>query len=539
MNMFKVVALSTLMLIASMELWAQPANSNPLSDLRVRQAIAYAIDMDTIAATLLEGMAIAADSRIPNGPFKAPGLNQYKYNPDKSRQLLKQANWDSSQVLDLVYYYGDQLTADLMTAVQAYLADVGIQMTFRKLEGDVGAQLNSVPKDAKNGPSAVIYNLGYGAKAALALQEYYNDFRCGRNPQVPCDDKIDALVDGINGTADIEKQKKAFFAIERYMNEMLWDYPLYYQQLFVYENKRVNRNGGDYGNAQYNYRTNIVDWTVPPNKDGKMVLYSNTGPEEFFYHPWWDPGMMLPQKVLLDRLIVADGSLTPKYPGMAKHYHLSDDGKTLNFVIYDGLTWHDGSPLTVEDIRWSVEYSVKTPVLGSVFRTTFESLKGIKAYKDGSASHISGITTKGKTSITFEFEKLDPNSLMTFSQWPPLPKKHLQDADPNKFQQHPYFQRPIGSGPYKIKKVEMNDYVVMVPFDGFHGGRAKIDEIVCYPSMDNDPDVIKNARAGKLDVGFTKNVADVMSLQKMDHMRVIPVDIPYTRILWINQYPMK
>ena len=151
MNMFKVVALSTLMLIASMELWAQPANSNPLSDLRVRQAIAYAIDMDTIAATLLEGMAIAADSRIPNGPFKAPGLNQYKYNPDKSRQLLKEANWDSSQVLDLVYYYGDQLTADLMTAVQAYLADVGIQMTFRKLEGDVGAQLNSVPKDAKMG----------------------------------------------------------------------------------------------------------------------------------------------------------------------------------------------------------------------------------------------------------------------------------------------------------------------------------------------------------------------------------------------------
>jgi peptide/nickel transport system substrate-binding protein len=57
--------------------------------------------------------------------------------------------------------------------------------------------------------------------------------------------------------------------------------------------------------------------------------------------------------------------------------------------------------------------------------------------------------------------------------------------------------------------------------------------------MDNDPDVVKNARAGKLDVGFTKNVADVMSLQKMDHMRVIPVDIPYTRILWINQYPMK
>lgn len=537
-NIF-LLFVSGLMFFTSTNLFAQAANSNPLSDLRVRQAIAYAIDMDTIAETLLEGMAIPADSRIPNGPFKAPGLNQYKYNPDKARALLKEANWDSSMVLDTVYYYGDQLTVDLMTAIQAYLADVGMKMTFRKLEGDVGAQLNSVPKDPKNGPSAVIYNLGYGAKAALALQEYYNDFRCGRNPQVPCDDKIDELIDGINATADIEKQKVAFFAIEKYMNEMLWDYPLYYQQLFVYENKRVNRNGGEYGNAQYSYNDNIVDWTVPPNKDGKMVLYSNTGPAEFFYHPWWDPGMLLTSDVIYDRLITADGALTPKYPNMAKYFTLSEDGKTLQFELHEGLTWHDGSPLTVEDIRWSVEFSVKTPVLGSVFRTTFESLKGAKAYKDGSTNHIAGIKTKGDTSITFEFGKLDPNALMTFSQWVPLPKKHLQNADPNKFQQHSYFQKPIGSGPYKVKEVQMNDYVVMVPFNDYHGGKGKIDEIVCYPSMDNDPDVVKNARAGKLDVGFTKNVADVKALEKMSHMRVVPVDIPYTRILWINQYPMK
>ena len=57
------------MLFASMDLWAQPTNSNPLSDIRVRHAIAYAIDMDTIRDTLLEGKAITADAHIPNGPY--------------------------------------------------------------------------------------------------------------------------------------------------------------------------------------------------------------------------------------------------------------------------------------------------------------------------------------------------------------------------------------------------------------------------------------------------------------------------------------
>jgi len=79
------------------QLLAMPKNSNPLSDSRVRQAIAYAIDMDTIQETLLEGKAIVADSHIPNGPFKKPGLPQYSYDPGKARQLLKEASWNSSQ----------------------------------------------------------------------------------------------------------------------------------------------------------------------------------------------------------------------------------------------------------------------------------------------------------------------------------------------------------------------------------------------------------------------------------------------------------
>jgi len=81
------------------------AEANQLADVKVRQAIAYAIDMDTIVETIMEGKAIAADSMIPNGPFKAEGLNAYKYDPEKAKALLKEANWDKSQVLDVVYYY--------------------------------------------------------------------------------------------------------------------------------------------------------------------------------------------------------------------------------------------------------------------------------------------------------------------------------------------------------------------------------------------------------------------------------------------------
>lgn len=554
MKRFAIAALVTALALVTMGLWAGgekettpaattttgaavgPTNSNPLSDLRVRQAIAHAIDLETLCETLLQGMALPADCEIPNGPWKTPDLKRYEYNPEKARQLLKEANWDSNRVLDLVFYYSDQETADLMTAVQSYLDAVGVKITFRLLTGDVAGQLNALPVDPVNGPSSIVWDLGYGARAALAMHEYYNPYTTGLNAHTPGDPVLDELIKGINSTSDVDKQREAFFAIEKYMAENLPTLPLYYQQLFIVESKRLNRNGGLYGNDQYNYDWGIVNWTVTPDASGKKILNTNGGPIEKFENPWFNPGIWITNKILWDRLITCDGSLTPTDGQLASGYKLSADGMTLSFTLRDGIKWHDGAPFTVDDVKWSVEYALKVPTVHSVFKNTFRSLKGGMDYVDGKATSVAGITTSGNT-ITFTFEKLDPNCLLTFSQWAPLPKKYLADVDPLKFIQATYWQNPVGSGPYRVDSVKMNDYLVMVPYEDYWGGVAKIEQIVCYPSFENDVNVVKNAAAQKLDYTFTKNVGDVQALQAMAHMNVKPVDIPYTRMLWFNKFP--
>lgn len=527
-------AVAATMLVSSGQVMAE---RNQLSDERVRQAIAYAIDMDTIVDTLFEGKAIAADSMIPNGAYKAPGLNAYKYDPEKARSLLQQANWDKSQVLDVVYYYGDQTTADLMATMQAYLSDVGIDMTYRKLEGDVGAQLNALP-EAGSDTSAVVWDIAYGAKAALALQEYYNGYRSGTNSYTPGNSELDSLIDGINATADPSKQIAAFAAFEKYENKHLSDIPLYYQQLFIYESDKIDRNGGLYGNAQYNYDWGIVNWDVKPDANGNKVVYTNTAPSQFFEHPLLNPGLYIYSRVLFDHLLAVDGSLVATGGQLAESYNVSDDGMTVSFKLKDGLTWHDGAPLTASDVAWTIEMAMKMPAINAVFANTFNSLKGADDFVNGGADSVSGISVDGNT-ITLEFAKFDPNYMLTFGQFPPLPQHLLSDAKPLEFQQHPFWQNPVGSGPFKIEEVQMNDYVRFVPFTNYHGGVAKFDEIVAFPSGENDGNLLKNAAAKRLDLGFTKSVADVKGLQDMSHMRVIPADIPYTRSLRINKYKNK
>jgi len=343
------------------------------------------------------------------------------------------------------------------------------------------------------------------------------------------------LIAATKATANIADQQSAFFELQKYVNKNLPLIPLYYQQLFIYESKRVDRNGGAYGNAQYKYDWNILNWNITPDANGKEVLYTNTAPVEFFQHPWFNPGLSMAQKVLFDSLLVADEALVAKEGLLASDFSVATDGMSISFTMNDAK-WHDGSAVTVEDVKWSVEYALQVPAIHSVFSTTFNSLEGADAFVDGSADGISGLVIDGNT-ITFNFAKLDPNMMLTFTQFPPLPKKYFKGADPLQFQQNSFWQNPVGSGPFKLQEVQMNDYTVMVPFDSYYGGIANIDEIVMYPSGENDGNVIKNASAGKLDYGFTKSVADVKSLEAIDNMTVRPVDIPYTRLFYVNKFP--
>lgn len=516
------------------------SNSNPLSDVRVRQAIAYAIDMDTICDTLLEGKAIPADSLTPNGDWKVEGLNNYAYNPEKAKKLLKEADWDSNYVLDVVYYYKDQLTVDLMSVIQQELAEVGMKANFRRLEGDLAAQLWVKPDDPVNGPASVKWDLAYAANAALAVHEYYNRFKGGAtsNSNQPTDEKLDELIAATNATADVDKQKVAFYKLQKYFNEQLFAIPLYYQQVFVYKNNRVDRKGIPYGNEQYAYDSRIIDWDVESNKNGEHVLYSNRGPVEYFDEISVNPSLTNPNKFLFDRLVIADDNLSPKKGQLASKYTVSEDGKIITFVLRKGVTWHDGEPFTAEDVKFTVEYLSKIPTLNAVPGQTFSSLEGYDDYINGNSDEISGIVIDGNK-VTFNFIKVAPNALLTFSQWAPLPKHLLKGSDTLRPQQDPYWQAPVGTGPFKIDKVNMNDYAVFTRYEGYWDktGTGNIEKIQLYPSGDSDPNIVVNAEAGKLDYGFSKSVEEAKAIEKMENMEVIPVNIRYTRLFYVNKFP--
>ena len=508
----------------------------PLADVRVRQALAYAIDLDAIVESLFDGKAEKAISFTSPGDWLNTDIPVYEYNPEKAKELLAEANWPSDYTLDVVYYYDDQQTVDLMTIIGQYWQDVGVKSQFRKLEGDLASQLWVPPADMENGPSAVKWDLAYAAVAALVESEFYNRFAstASNNSSAPKQDGLDELIAKSNSTMDTEEQKAAFKEIQQYVAENALALPLYHQVCFIYTSDDLDTAGSEFGNDQFSYEKNILDWNIA--RDDK-TLYTNGGPQEFFWYPMVNPGYMINTELVFDKLINADSSLNPTDGMLAETYTVSEDGKSIEFVLRDGLTWHDGEPLTAEDVKFTIELMLKAPGTNAVASEVMQAITGAAAYADGSAEDLEGVVIDGNT-VAVNFDTVSANALQVFSQWPILPKHCLENADPAALQQDQFWQKPIGSGPFMVDEVVLNNYATLKRWDGYYKqGSGNIETIHMFASGENDANLVKNASAGQIDYAWSKSTDDAKAIEALDNMTVHTANIRYTRCFYINQFP--
>jgi peptide/nickel transport system substrate-binding protein len=115
----------------SMDAAGRSGADNPMTKLKVRQAVCYAIDRQTIARDLVQGGARVLDAPCFPTQFgcEAAFATRYDYDPAKARQLLTDAGYPNGFDTELVTY----LLADYGEAVASYLRAAGIRATLTRL----------------------------------------------------------------------------------------------------------------------------------------------------------------------------------------------------------------------------------------------------------------------------------------------------------------------------------------------------------------------------------------------------------------------
>jgi peptide/nickel transport system substrate-binding protein len=108
----------------------------PLSDLRVRQALTRAIDVDRAVLFTSRGTGAPAHSPLPAGvDGYEPGLKRPPFQPEAARRLLAEAGYPQGVRVSLAFNAGWGFFAELAHAIKADLAKVGIVVDLVPLPG--------------------------------------------------------------------------------------------------------------------------------------------------------------------------------------------------------------------------------------------------------------------------------------------------------------------------------------------------------------------------------------------------------------------
>ncbi|MFT7597122.1 MAG: peptide/nickel transport system substrate-binding protein [Acidimicrobiales bacterium] len=173
-----------------------------------------------------------------------------------------------------------------------------------------------------------------------------------------------------------------------------------------------------------------------------------------FSPKWFDPGLntssvsqFATQYVMHDALVKSMPD-APFTPSLAQQYTVAEDFTSVNFVLREGLTFHDGSTLTTEDVKFSFEnYS------GSGASTMQDLVKEIELVDD--------------LSITFHFTApfldfmLLYGSTATGAGWI-VPSDYYQEVGAEGF-----LEAPIGAGPFMFVENQDNVKIVYEAFPDY------------------------------------------------------------------------
>jgi len=225
-----------------------------LKDVRVRQAIAYAIDRRPFIHYLLRDFARPADSLLPPESWAYDGnVPHYDYDPERARQILEQAGYRSSEGvrfhLTMKTSNTEETTRLLASVLQQQLHEVGIALDIRTFEfatffSDVTRgeyQLHSLRWVGGNEDPDIFEYVFHSQKFTPkgANRTFY------ANPQA------DALIDQARRELDQDKRKQIYADLQKLLAQDLPYIDLWYPDNVLVHSKRVHgltlNPAGNYG----------------------------------------------------------------------------------------------------------------------------------------------------------------------------------------------------------------------------------------------------------------------------------------------------
>ena len=247
-----------------------------------------------------------------------------------------------------------------------------------------------------------------------------------------------------------------------------------------------------------------------PQEGGTLVYGLDAPPEGLFSSAFYGIATDFEVIELFDEALISYNENLEPEPNVASWE--TEDSKVFNFTFEEGVKWHNGEELTVNDWVFALE-TIADPDYDGPRYANVQTIEGAEAYRSGDADSISGIEVVSDYEINITFDEARVNNLTNLWAYP-LPESVLGDVPVAEMSASEWVRStPIGIGPFKIDKIVPGESVEFSKFDEYWNGDVNLDKIVLR--------VIDNSSV----VGaLQNNDIDMISLQPVSGPEVEPLE---------------
>jgi len=259
----------------------------------------------------------------------------------------------------------------------------------------------------------------------------------------------------------------------------------------------------------------VAHAAAEPRRGGEVVISVGTGTPRAFNSAvatGYTTGMVSTQ--LFASPLRYDENWNPK-PYLAKSWKISEDGLSVTLNLVKGATFHDGRPITSEDVAFSVMTAKKYHPFQSAF------------------IEVERVDTPDPYTAVIGLKHPMPAILLAMSpSVMPIFPKHVY-GNPQDLKADPAQLKPVGSGPFKFVKYEPGKYVLMERNEHFFiPGRPFLARLVFRIERDPDVQMIEMERQEAHLMPFFTSPRGLARLSKDQHLGI--TDQGYQAIGAIN-----
>ena len=220
---------------------------SPLKDIKLRQAISYAIDMEAIAAGLYgsDGSVAHTNSSVYYNDYDA-ALNEhipYKYDAEKAKQLRAEAGYAEGELTLELVCNTEFMYAQTASMVQAYLKAIGINVNINTYEA---AMFNTLINDSAGFDMYMNCTMSLNTPGRMGLFDL-NGYSTGLNGLFFNDPVLQEKFEAANLATTYGKETVT--DLLNYVEENAYNYPMYFAYTYLITRDNVTEIVYDRNNA--------------------------------------------------------------------------------------------------------------------------------------------------------------------------------------------------------------------------------------------------------------------------------------------------